>query len=427
MIGPIARMFGVPAMVVSRAVFALMLLTLTGCEDCTQDVEDVKVPVKLPNGKEYIVVWKYTALLGGGVDMDSVQVYDMDADGGEGSEVNDTTLEVEAEVQAEQVLDGRGNGATSNGRAFAKGIVKGDASAVVGGPANISAYLLDVDNLYQFNPATNQVSRSLSLISGLNGSPTRFKVTSDGRYAVVTNNSPNGPPYVLIIDLTSFSIVANIPAPANLNLSGVEITPDNLFAYVVGSPATTGSCAILVIDLATQMIATTIPLPDDQTLTSIVMTPDGAEAYLGSCCSTLFSIPVIDIPTNTVSTRVSLEYFSAQTGLLPDLPPAYIAMHPDGTRVYFAPMDGSPVLILNTATKNITKAIQIPQGSMPPFGTDPHFTPDGQLLFILNGSNAISVINTTTDTLWSTLPLDPTLVGQPPGGVRVGFFFIPNS
>lgn len=28
--------------------------------------------------------------------------------------------------------------------------------------------------------------------------------------------------------------------------------------------------------------------------------------------------------------------------------PAYLAMHPDGTRVYLAPMDGGPIFVLDT-------------------------------------------------------------------------------
>jgi DNA-binding beta-propeller fold protein YncE len=101
-------------------------------------------------------------------------------------------------------------------------------------------------------------------------------------------------------------------------------------------------------------------------------------------------------------------------------------MNPDGSRVYLAPLDGSPVRVLDTATKTITKLIQVPQGKTPPFGSDPHFTPDGRFLFVLNAPNAISVIDTVGDTLSTTLPLDD-VANQPPGAVHIGFFFVPDQ
>ena len=82
-------------------------------------------------------------------------------------------------------------------------------------------------------------------------------------------------------------------------------------------------------------------------------------------------------------------------------------MHPDGSRVYLAPIDGTPIHLLDTATKVMTKKIDIPKGATPPAGTKPVFTPDGHFLFVLDGPGSITVIDTRTDSLFSTIPLDP--------------------
>jgi DNA-binding beta-propeller fold protein YncE len=410
--------------IVLSSVLALLILVLTGCP--MPDWPDVFVRVIGPNGKEYCVVYSYSYQ-----NVDQITVWNTFQDGERSTQVQDTNLQVDIETLAQQVLDGQAPGVYS-GAHGRRGGARGRRALAP--PATISVYLLDVDKFYQFDPSTNQVSRTLSLINGLPGSPVRFKATSDGRLAVVTNNvnpenpnTANEPSYVLIVDLASFTITQNIPMPAGIDVTSVAITPDNLFAYVVGEPALTGNCELIVIDLTTLRISTTIQLPDDQYLTDIAMTPDGTEAYLSSCCATEFSIPVIDIPTNTIATRVSMTYSSAKTGLISYLGPTYIAMHPDGTRVYLAPLDGSPVMIVDTASRQVTNAIQIPQGAAPPFGTDPHFSPTGRLLYVLNAPNAISIIDTFTDTLASTLPLPQSLVGQPPGGVRVAFFFVPQA
>jgi hypothetical protein len=305
------------------------------------------------------------------------------------------------------------------------------AAQVTSAPST-KAYVLDVVNLFQMDPTTGQVTGALNLTAPpLTGSPVRFALTSDGKSAVITNTSQTGfqtnPPYVLIVDLSSLTITANISIPVSALAYGVAITPDNKFAYVVTQSPDTSQNTVYVIDLNAQTVATSIPLPNYTGLTNIVMTPDGTEAYLNSCCGADLKIPVIDILTNTDAVDVPTYYYSSATGLLYYDAPAYMAMHPDGTRVYLAPIDGEPIRVLNTATKIITKLIGVPQGSAPPPGTDPVFTADGRFLFVLDGPGSISMINTLSDTLASTIPLDPTFANAPPGGVKVGILVTPGN
>lgn len=293
-------------------------------------------------------------------------------------------------------------------------------------PLTPKVYILDTVNLFQIDTAAAQISNSLDLTAGQPGAPSRMAVTPDGAFAVISNiNRPNQP-YILIVDLAAFKIVATITIPENANAYGVAITPDNKFAYVVTESLATAQNSLYVIDLTARQIATTIPLPKYQGLTNIVMTPDGTEAYLNSCCGTNFQIPVIDIFTNTVSLDVPTYYYSPATNVILLDAPAYIAMHPDGSRVYLAPVDGTPIHVLDTATKVVTKRIAIPKGPASPSGTKPVFTPDGRFLFVLDGPAAISVIDTKSDTLFSSIPVNSDFASQPPGSTKLTFLFVPD-
>jgi DNA-binding beta-propeller fold protein YncE len=290
-----------------------------------------------------------------------------------------------------------------------------------------SVYLLDSIYLYQMDPTTNGILRSLDLTAGQSGSPSRFAVTSDNKFAVVTNAAQPNQPYVLIVDLTSFTVAAKISIPENANAYSVAITPDNQFAYMVTQSLATAQNSVYVVDLNAHAIAATIPLPKYQSLQNIVLTPDGTEAYLNSGVGVDFQIPLISTVTNAVITDISTIYYTPATGTMEMSSPAYLAMHPTGSKVYLAPIDGSPVFVLDTATNLVTHIIQIPKGTAPPAGTAPVFTPSGNFLFVLNGAGALSAIDTRTDTLFNSLPLDPMAANGAPGGTKVGFYFVPGA
>ena len=290
-----------------------------------------------------------------------------------------------------------------------------------------SVYLLDSIYLYQMDPATNAILRSLDLTAGQSGSPSRFAITSDNKFAVVTNSAQPNQPYVLMVDLASFTVAAKIAIPENANAYSVAITPDNQFAYMVTQSLTTAQNSVYEIDLNGRNIAATIPLPKYQSLQNIVMTPDGTEAYLNSGVGGDFQIPRISTVTNAVVTDVSTLYYSTATGSMELGAAAYLAMHPDGSRVYLAPVDGSPIFVLDTATNVVTHIIQIPKGAASPAGTPPVFTPNGNFLFVLDGAAAFSVIDTRTDTLYTSLPLDGTAANGAAGGTKVGFYFVPGA
>jgi WD40 repeat protein len=403
--------------IVTVAALIFVLLLFGGCDDDLQ-----------PETDEEILVYVWLKDLLGADDFH----YALDA---LGELIFLATQQLPQSIQplATATSSTRGGDSSSNDRpslSFSAlgGQVK--AAAVTSAPST-NAYVLDEVNLYQVDPTTTQVIGTLNLTaSPLTGIPVRFALTSDGKSAVITNTNQIGfqtnSPYVLIVDLASLTITANISIPVSALAFGVAITPDNKFAYVVTQSPTTAQNTVYVIDLNNQTVATSIPLPNYTGLTNIVMTPDGTEAYLNSCCGADLKIPVIDTLTNTDAVDVPTYYYSSATGLIYYYVPAYMSMHPDGTRVYLAPMDGEPIRVLNTATKIVTKLITVPQGTAPP-GTDPVFTPDGRFLFVLDGPGSIAVINTQSDTLASTVPLNSTVANTPPGGVKVGILVAPHN
>ncbi len=290
-----------------------------------------------------------------------------------------------------------------------------------------NAYILDTQFLYQLDPSTGVVLRSLDLITGQPGEPSSgFALTSDGQFAIVSNEGQNNHPYVLIVDLGGFTVAATIQIPDNASAYGVAVTPDNKFAYLVTQSLATSQNSVYVLDLNARQNAANIPLPKYSNLDTIAITPDGTAVYLGSDLGGDFQIPLIDTATNTVTMDVSLLYYSASTGTLLPGDATYMAMHPDGTRLYLAPINGGPIFVLSTITNQVTKLIQVPQGASSPSGTAPVFTPDGRFLFVLDGPGAFCMIDTATDAVRTTIPLDPSLVNAPLRSVKVSFFFVPG-
>ena len=135
-----------------------------------------------------------------------------------------------------------------------------------------------------------------------------------------------------------------------------------------------------------------------------------------------FSFPVLDLQSNTVQPPVSI-IFSSGKNLISSYSPSYIALHPDGTRLYLAPVSGGPVLIVSTISKTVSNIIPLAAGAGPVFGANPAFTPDGIHLAFMSGMNLVVFVNTLTDTEESSITLPP----PPVEPIRnFSFFFVPK-
>lgn len=299
-------------------------------------------------------------------------------------------------------------------------------------PTGTVIYILDAYGaLDEFDPVSNTVVATLDFSQATNQPfAQRLALTPDRSLALITVNSSQTATsavtsYVLVADLTTFKIASTIQLPAGTVVGGLAITPDGKLAYVVTSPYSgSGPSNVFVIDVATRTIKLTIPVNSDSNLAQIAMTPDGTEAYLvDSIDGGNFAIPVLDLQSNTVQPSVSIFYGTGKN-LISSYSPSYIAMHPDGTRLYLMPITGGPVLIVSTIFKTVTNAIPLAPGAGPVFGSQPTFTPDGIHLAFTSGMNLVVFVNTLTDTVESTItlappPFEPTR--------NLSFFFLPKQ
>jgi YVTN family beta-propeller protein len=85
-------------------------------------------------------------------------------------------------------------------------------------------------------------------------------------------------------------------------------------------------------------------------------------------------------------------------------------MHPDGKRLYLSNGGDHNVMVIDTATDQVTATI--PVGQRP---WNMAITRDGAKLYVANGrSNSVSVIDTAKNAVIKTIP-----VGQMPWGVHI--------
>lgn len=287
--------------------------------------------------------------------------------------------------------------------------------------------------LWKFDPGSNAVVGELNFnnsIAGGAATSLQLAVTPDRNFAFITAqsslpSSAQGSATVLVADLNSFSIVSTITLPVSGTYvpwsPAIAITPDGTLAYVVTQPYSgSGPSYVFVVDVATRVITTTIPVPADSNLGQIAIAPDGAKAYLVDNLDTsAFTIQVLDLQSKTLDTPISI----FPTTLNNLIGPSYIALHPDGTRLYFLPLTGGPVQIVSLVTKAVTGTIPLAPNGRPSFGSQPIFTPDGVFLAFMNGPELLVWVNTLTDKVDSTITLPPV----PDGAIRnTGFFWIPD-
>lgn len=165
---------------------------------------------------------------------------------------------------------------------------------------------------------------------------------------------------------------------------------------------------IFVIDTATNTVVTLIPFPSDSGPLGIALTPDGRRAYVTSLFpdSVRGGLSVIDIATHTEIAHISSDDPNG-VGIFTSA----VAITPDGTRAYVT--DGGGVSVIDTAT--ITVIASLPVGGTSPFGVA--ITPDSKRAYVVNhGSSSVSVIDTATNTVITTIMLAP---GSGPVGIAI--------
>jgi serine/threonine-protein kinase len=189
--------------------------------------------------------------------------------------------------------------------------------------------------------------------------------------------------------LSTVATFATGAAPAEIALS-----PDGSRVYVTNQNAGTVS----VLDTATgrPIVA---PIRVGERPNSVRVAATGARAFVTSTGSG--TVAIIDTATNTVAATVVVGGFVDG-----------IALSPDGGRLYAGIADTGTVVTIDTATaRQIGRPIKV--GDQP-YGMA--ISTDGRRLYVPNfGSDDLSVVDITTETVLATVP-----VGDAPVGIVVG-------
>ena len=192
---------------------------------------------------------------------------------------------------------------------------------------------------------------------------------------------------VSVIDTASNTVIATTPVESFPD--GITVTPNGEFVYVANNGDNSpNSNTVSVISTATNQVVRTITVGGAPFLPKV--TPDGSRVYV----SNSGTISVIDTATNTVSATISA--VTAPTGL---------AFTPNGAFAYVAQFTTpGTVAVLSTPSNKLIATIPLGSNTSDPIKVA--ITPDGSFAYVTNlGSNNVSVINTSTNTVVATVPV----------------------
>jgi YVTN family beta-propeller protein len=166
-----------------------------------------------------------------------------------------------------------------------------------------------------------------------------------------------------------------------------------------------GDNAVAVIDTSTDQVLRTIAVPAGPH--GIVITPDGARVYVSSDGDSVVS--VIDTASDAIVDTIQV----GQT-------PHGLAITPDGREVLVAGFGASQVSIIDTATDLVTAQLPVP---------NPHniaISPGGRLAYVVAqapGETALAILDLATNTQTGTVPLDkmPRALNFSPDGTQLYF------
>jgi YVTN family beta-propeller protein len=266
-------------------------------------------------------------------------------------------------------------------------------------------------------------------------------------FAYITNE---GDDTVSVIDTTTNAVTATIPVGSNP--FGVAVHPDGTRVYVTNSHEGTVS----VIDTITNAVIDLITVGSkDDLCYGLALKPDGSLLYvLKGYDGTVAVIDtgtdkIIDTITGVGSLPFGIAVHPTQsiiyvgdaeggvrivdTGTHAELARLYtkgfpegIAVHPDGSKVYVASVLSHTVDVIDTATSAIVATI--PVGIVEDDARGVAVTPDGASVYVA-GTNLISVINTATNKITNTIPINGTAFGIAvhPDGTTVYAAQSPNT
>ena len=238
--------------------------------------------------------------------------------------------------------------------------------------------------------ATNTVVNTIPS----NGSiPRGMCVSPDGRSLYVVNEISGN---VAVINTASGALITSV----NVGISPYDVcvSLDGSRIYVTNQ----GSNSVSIINTISNTVINTLPV--GQNPNGIAISPDGSQVYVTNGPAS--SISVINTTTNIV-TAISGDI---------DLQVA-IVISPNGNYAYVSNGDSGSVSVFDIKAQKVISTIQIP-GASGPFGIS--INSDGSEVYVANQQGTVSVINTITNTITSTIN-----VGL--GPISFGNFITPGS
>lgn len=239
---------------------------------------------------------------------------------------------------------------------------------------------------------------------GPDDAPTGIVTSADGTHIYVSYLSLA---QVLELDVATGAVTATIPLPES---SEVRMLSTSDATHVYLSASNGDGSRIVVIDTATNAVTTSDPSPD--VFDIVTASTDGSRIYASTRSTDPNTLMVLD-PTSFA--------VLATTVLPPDANILFMQVSPDGSRVYAMASTGtgeSPQLLSYGA--GLETPTDLP---LPGYGISLAVSPDGARVFLTDvPDNQISVVDTATNALLGTIPLEGTLpfdLTVSPDGKRV--------
>jgi YVTN family beta-propeller protein len=227
--------------------------------------------------------------------------------------------------------------------------------------------ILSVEHLNSRVVAIGGCSGTIFATIPVTSRPLEIKLLPDGSQAIVTSFDNA----ITFIDVASLTVVATIQTTANVNPSGIAVSPDGSHAYVTNY--TDPGASLLTIDVAAQKIVQTLPL--DSYPQSVFVNPDGTLAWITFPFNN--EIAVVDTLTNTVVKTIGADS------------PFGVSFNSTGTLAFVAARNPGAVDVYDTTTYRSVR--RIPVGAGP---SEVGIAPDDLFAIVGNfDGSSLTVVN----------------------------------
>jgi YVTN family beta-propeller protein len=221
--------------------------------------------------------------------------------------------------------------------------------------------------------------------------PTGVLASADGSKVFVTNRTSGT---VSVIRTSDNTVVGSVKVGTHPEEMALDNTGTKLYVTNYGS----SNVSVVDVSAQTPRLITNIAVGAYPRDIAFAMVNNQPRLYVTRYSSS--SVAVIDANTNKqIDVNPST---STVDSIKVGANPQQITVSPDGTRAYVTNYGSSSVSVINLAT-NTLDGTAISVGSKP---AGMALSADGSLLYVANGNDTVSVINTKTRALVSTLQID---------------------